>query len=192
MKQSTTDTALRVQFAQRYPSATERDITRMIRFQRGDDYMFHAPPVCTGNQVCPSATPGCSKECLYFQGRGRMSKVQEARIRKTRMFFENRAEFMVDLAKDIASIVRRADKNNLKPCVRLNGTSDIRWERFGIMGQFPDVTFYDYTKHTNRKRLPKNYSLTFSRSETTTHDEWCKAIDDGMNVAGRLARCAGD
>ena len=72
---------------------------------------------------------------------------------------------MADLAKDIASIVRRAEKNNLKPCIRLNGTSDIRWERTGIMDMFPSVTFYDYTKHKNRKRLPKNYSLTFSRSE---------------------------
>ena len=142
-----------------------------------------APHTQSGYQVCASATPGCSDACLYFQGRGRMNTVQEARIRKTRMFFENRAEFMVDLAKDIASIVRRADKNNLKPCVRLNGTSDIRWERTGIMDMFPSVTFYDYTKHKNRKRLPKNYSLTFSRSEATTHGEWCKAIDDGMNVA---------
>ena len=112
-----------------------------------------------------------------------MDSVQEARIRKTRTFFENRAEFMADLAKDIASIVRRAQKNNLKPCVRLNGTSDIRWERTGIMEQFPNVTFYDYTKIKNRKRLPKNYSLTFSRSEATTNDEWRQAIDDGMNVA---------
>ena len=112
-----------------------------------------------------------------------MNTVQEARIRKTRMYFEDRMGFMADLAKDIASIVRRAEKNNLKPCVRLNGTSDIRWERTGIMEQFPNVTFYDYTKIKNRRRLPKNYSLTFSRSDTTTHDEWCKAIDNGMNVA---------
>ena len=142
-----------------------------------------APHIQSGYQVCPSATEGCSTACLYFQGRGSMDSVQEARIRKTRMFFENRAGFMADLAKDIASIVRRAQKNNLKPCVRLNGTSDIRWERTGIMEQFPSVTFYDYTKEKNRKRLPKNYSLTFSRSEKTTSDEWCKAIDDGMNVA---------
>ena len=112
-----------------------------------------------------------------------MNTVQEARIRKTRMFFENRAGFMADLEKDIASIVRRADKNNLKPCVRLNGTSDLRWERTGIMEKFPNVIFYDYTKIKNRKRLPKNYSLTFSRSEATTHDEWRKAIDNGMSVA---------
>tara|TARA_R110002110_G_scaffold303550_1_gene517702 strand:- start:475 stop:966 length:492 start_codon:yes stop_codon:yes gene_type:complete len=112
-----------------------------------------------------------------------MSTVQEARIRKTKMYFEDRSNFMADLAKDIASIVRRAEKNNLKPCIRLNGTSDIRWERTDIMDMFPSVTFYDYTKHKNRKRLPKNYSLTFSRSEATTHEEWCRAIDDGMNVA---------
>lgn len=142
-----------------------------------------APHTQSGYQVCPSATDGCSSACLYFQGRGSMDSVQEARIRKTRTFFENRAEFMADLAKDIASIVRRAQKNNLKPCVRLNGTSDIRWERTGIMEQFPNVTFYDYTKIKNRKRLPKNYSLTFSRSEATTNDEWRQAIDDGMNVA---------
>ena len=142
-----------------------------------------APHTQSGYQVCPSATDGCSSACLYFQGRGSMDSVQEARIRKTRTIFENRAGFMADLAKDIASIVRRAQKNNLKPCVRLNGTSDIRWERTGIMEQFPNVTFYDYTKIKNRKRLPKNYSLTFSRSEATTNDEWRQAIDDGMNVA---------
>ena len=71
-----------------------------------------APHTQSGYQVCPSATDGCSSACLYFQGRGRMNTVQEARIRKTRMFFENRAEFMADLTKDIASIVRRAGKNN--------------------------------------------------------------------------------
>ena len=48
MTQNTEDTALRARFAKYYPSATEIDITRMIRFQRGDDYTFHAPPVCTG------------------------------------------------------------------------------------------------------------------------------------------------
>ena len=75
------------------------------------------------------------------------------------------------------------DKNYLKACVRLNGTSDIRWENTGIMDLFPSTTFYDYTKHKNRKRLPKNYSLTFSRSEVTTNADLDQAIGNGMNVA---------
>ena len=143
-----------------------------------------APHIQSGYQVCASASPGCSSQCLYFQGRGRMSTVQQARIRKTKLWFENREAFLTDLIKDISSLVRRADKNNLKPCVRLNGTSDIRWENTGIMDLFPSTTFYDYTKHKNRKRLPKNYSLTFSRSEVTTNEDVDQAINNGMNVAG--------
>jgi hypothetical protein len=43
---------------------------------------------------------------------------------------------------------------------------------FGSMQAFPKVMFYDYTKSPQRmtsvfeKRLPKNYKLCFSRSET--------------------------
>ena len=142
-----------------------------------------APHIQSGYQVCASASPGCSSQCLYFQGRGRMSTVQQARIRKTKLYFENREAFLADLIKDISSLVRRADKNNLKPCVRLNGTSDIRWESTGIMDLFPSTIFYDYTKHKNRKRLPKNYSLTFSRSEVTPNEDVDQAINNGMNVA---------
>ena len=142
-----------------------------------------APHIQSGYQVCASASPGCSSQCLYFQGRGRMSTVQQARIRKTKLYFENREKFLADLIKDVSSLVRRADKNYLKACVRLNGTSDIRWENTGIMDLFPSTTFYDYTKHKNRKRLPKNYSLTFSRSEVTTNEDVDQAINNGMNVA---------
>ena len=145
-----------------------------------------APHISSGFQVCASASPGCSSKesgCLFYQGRGRMTMVQQARIRKTRLYFERREEFLADLVKDIASIERRAVKNNLKPCVRLNVLSDIRWERHGIMEQFPSVTFHDYTKHKNRKRLPKNYSLTFSRSEVSTNADLDKAISNGMNLA---------
>jgi len=142
-----------------------------------------APHISSGFQACGSHTVGCSSNCLYVQGRGRMNTVQQARIRKTRLYFERREEFLADLVKDISSIERRAVKNNLKPCIRLNVLSDIRWERHNIIEQFPNVTFYDYTKHKNRKRLPENYSLTFSRSEVTTNAQIDQAIENGMNVA---------
>jgi len=142
-----------------------------------------APHKTSGYQACGSETPGCSSVCLYNQGRGRMKMIQEARIKKTRLFFERRDEFLTGLVKDLESLERKALKEGLKPCARLNVLSDIRWERFGIMEQFPGTTFYDYTKHKNRKRLPVNYSLTFSRSERTTDDEVREAIDHGMNVS---------
>ena len=60
--------------------------------------------------------------------------------------------------------------------MRLNGATDIAWERQLIGGsifdQFPHVQFVDYTKNLMRAlahanhMLPSNYHLTFSRSET--------------------------
>jgi hypothetical protein len=72
----------------------------------------------------------------------------------------------------------------MKPAVRLNGTSDIEWTRFGIMDEFPDVQFYDYTKVFNRltQERPANYHLTFSKNES--NDEECEAaLKLGVNVA---------
>ena len=145
--------------------------------------MYLAPANESGNQVCASSTAGCRKVCLYSQGRGRMTKVQEARIRKTRLFFDKREQFLSDLTSDIASVERRALKKFFQPVVRLNGTSDIRWERHGIIQQFPTVQIYDYTKHKNRRGIPDNYHLTFSYSEETTLDDVDTALNHGMNIA---------
>ena len=38
------------------------------------------------------------------------------------------------------------------------------------MMMFPQVQFYDYTKIPNRRNVPSNYHLTFSRSETNHQD----------------------
>jgi hypothetical protein len=108
--------------------------------------------------------------------------IQQSRIRKTQYFFENRSAFLTQLAKEIRSAIRLAESHNLIPVFRLNGTSDIRWENYGIIEQFPNHTFYDYTKLPNRRNLPSNYHLTFSRSESNEHYVPL-AFDNGMNVA---------
>lgn len=134
--------------------------------------MHLAPSTLSGYNTCPMASAGCASACLNTAGRGRFTATQEARIRKTRWFFENREMFMVQLVKDIAAAIRKADREGMVPVFRLNGTSDIRWETvavagFGnIMEMFPTVQFYDYTKIANRRNLPPNYHLTFSRSES--------------------------
>ena len=53
-----------------------------------------------------------------------------------------------------------------------------------VIESFPDVQFYDYTKNPNRfkKPLPKNYHLTFSRSETN-HELCFDMLKSGVNVA---------
>lgn len=166
-----------------------------------------APGNLSGYQVCPKATEGCLAACLNTAGRSgitagkgrlttteiasgtRTNAIQAARIRKTRAYFEDRPTFMAALAKDIAKLVTLATRHGLKPAIRLNGTSDIPWERVpvtatipNLMALFPTVQFYDYTKRANRTGLPSNYVLTFSLAEGNDADA-AKALDNGMNVA---------
>lgn len=150
--------------------------------------MHLAPHTLSGYNVCPMASIGCALACLNTSGRGAMNKIQEARIKKTKWFFEDRDSFMIQLARDIQAGIRKAVRENLTPVFRLNGTSDIRWENMdileyrNIMEMFPDQTFYDYTKLPNRKDIPSNYNLTFSRSESN-ENKIGEAMCNGMNVA---------
>jgi hypothetical protein len=158
-------------------------------------FILHlAPADLAGYQTCPKATAGCKAACLNTAGRGGMFKpggtntIQEARKRKTRMFFENRTEFMAMLVADIQRGIKYAEKRGFIPVFRLNGTSDIAWEKIrvgefrNVMEMFPSIQFYDYTKILGRKNLPSNYSLTFSRAESNEMDSRL-AASSGMNVA---------
>ena len=150
--------------------------------------MHLAPSTLSGYNTCPMASAGCASACLNTAGRGRFTATQEARIRKTRWFFEDRDSFMAQLVKDIEAAIRKAKRENMTPVFRLNGTSDIRWESVAVGGfrnvmeMFPGVQFYDYTKLTNRRDIPANYHLTFSRSETNETDA-LRMLAQGMNVA---------
>ena len=160
-------------------------------FQKGFiTYGLHfAPSTLSGRNVCPNASPGCAAACLNTAGRGMMNMVQEARINKTNKFFDNKFEFMLQLVKDIQAGIRFATRKQMSVCFRLNLTSDIRWEKYGIMQEFPKHQFYDYTKSKQRMRaflsreMPYNYHLTFSRDETTDTDFIKEVIKKGGNVA---------
>jgi len=156
-------------------------------------YIMHlAPSTLSGYQVCPSASAGCSFACLNLSGMGRFSNVQAARIAKTKWFFEDRAAFMAQLVKEIEAAIRKSTKLGFTPAFRLNGTSDIRWEIYpvirngiqyrNVMEAFPTTQFYDYTKIANRRDIPANYHLTFSRSEVN-EVEALSVISMGTNVA---------
>ena len=164
-------------------------------------YILHlAPADLSGYQTCPKATAGCKAACLNTAGRGGMFKkgentntIQQARIRKTKMFFENRSEFMAQLVKDIELGIKQSIKKDLIPVFRLNGTSDLAFEKYevvrngvlyrNIFEAFSDIQFYDYTKMLNRKvNNIKNYSLTFSAADGNDNDV-TKAIAQGYNIA---------
>ncbi len=147
-----------------------------------------------GINLCPHASAGCSKACLFNSGNARFSKVQAGRINKTEFYLNDRQAFMLKLADEIRVAVKKYRKD-WKIAIRLNGTSDIAWEKIkvidgkNIFEMFPNVTFYDYTKNPVRfeKQQPKNYHLTFSRSENNE----AKAIEllsKGYNVAWVMNR----
>ena len=158
--------------------------------------LYLAPANTTKWNTCSMAkTAQCDVACLYKAGRGAMNSVQTARINKTIWFFTERNSFMLQLVVDIAKIIKKAKKKGLQPLVRLNGTSDIRWETIGftdtdgieyvnIFAAFPEVTFYDYTKDVNRKDLPANYDLTFSYSGVEGFQPYVeKALLNNMRMA---------
>ena len=150
--------------------------------------LYLAPANLSGFETCPNRSAGCSASCLNSAGRGRFDNVQEARIRKTRMFFEDRKAFMALLEKDIQKGINKAKRKDMIFTVRLNGTSDLAWENFDIMQKFPNVQFYDYTKSPFRMNrfltggMPKNYHLTFSLSESNM-DLAMDVLGKGGNVA---------
>ena len=156
--------------------------------------LYLAPSYLSGRNVCSHASEGCIASCLNLAGMGAFGNVQDARVSKTKAFFANPKAFVEQLAEDIAAAHRKAEREDLELCVRLNGTSDLPWENLGgeagvcLMRRFPGIRFYDYSKNPARiraflaGRLPSNYSLTFSRSECNgeTALELAKA---GANVA---------
>ena len=97
---------------------------------------------------------------------------------------------MTQLAKEIGQLEHKAKCKGFKLLVRLNGTSDIRFESIPVNGEknimslFPGVQFYDYTKISNRKNVPANYDLTFSYSGAPEYAPFVKqAIANGERIA---------
>jgi hypothetical protein len=137
-----------------------------------------------GVNICPKASPACIEACLNTAGRGAFNSVQLARYNRTELFVNNRALFFDQLYTEVRAAKKKYGEGL---CIRLNGTSDIIWERLpgcNIFTDFNDIQFYDYTKVSNRflEPLPSNYYLTFSRSEVN-EQEAQMLLNFGHNVA---------
>jgi hypothetical protein len=152
---------------------------------------------------CPFASLGCTMACLNTSGHGgigldqdNLNPVQIARLKRSAFFHTRRSEFWTMLIRDIDRLIRKARKLGLMPAVRLNGTTDVKWESTpvvidgvkiadNIMQLYPDVIYYDYTAWPYAKRpnesLPDNYHLTFSRKENND-DQIADNIYHGRNV----------
>jgi hypothetical protein len=151
-----------------------------------------APASVSGFNLCASSSAGCRHGCLFTSGYAKVNPraVQPARIAKARMLRINKEEFQKRLLHELKHTERAANKRGQKLFVRLNVVSDVMWEREipDIFTNFPNVQFYDYTKHAERmrkwlrKELPANLHLTFSWSGVNK-DQCLEVLRNGGNVA---------
>lgn len=145
-----------------------------------------------GINLCSHASKGCAKACLFSSGAARFDRVQQGKRDKTEWFLDNRTEFLEKLDAEITAIKNKKKHQTSEniPVIRLNGTSDITWEKFkirdgkNIFELHPTIQFYDYTKNHYRfkKDLPSNYNLTFSMSEDNKETSMF-LLSMGVNVA---------
>lgn len=159
--------------------------------------VYLAPWNLSGHQVCAGGRH-CHDFCLSGSGqnkidilaRGEMSKINISRIKKTRLFYENRPVFMKLLIHEIKRAEKKAAAKGMPFSVRLNCTSDLSPELFvydgkNILDLFPSVQFYDYTKVRGRLSLLgkyANYDLTFSFDGYNM-----KTAKEFLNAGGRVA-----
>lgn len=160
--------------------------------------LYLSPAKMSGYEVCPMRTEECTLSCLNESGMNSMNmngdKINQSRIKKTKLFFEQREYFMSWMVDEIIAAKNRADKLGYYFSVRLNNTSDLNPVSFykvvdgkkkNILELFPDIQFYDYTKVPNRIKLVteyKNYDLTFSYSGEN--------LDECVDMLGKNIRVA--
>lgn len=125
---------------------------------------YLSPAREAGVNMCPFSA-GCAAVCLgHSTGHLSYPYNRQCRIAKTLYWHLFRADFLAQLNAEIALHAVKARIKGMIPAVRLNGSSDVLWERFGVPQAHPGIRFYDYTKIPGRA-VPSNYHLTFSIDE---------------------------
>ena len=158
-------------------------------------FILYLSPANQNNKqvnLCPFASNGCLKACLYTAGRGKFNNVQNARKNRSNYLVNDRKAFYSQISKEITNKVKYYQRKKEKIAIRLNGTSDIdhlkslkAYTNLNHTELVDKVEFYDYTKSFKRALKYKdspNYTLTFSRSETN-EKECIEALKKGINVA---------
>lgn len=152
----------------------------------GGNHLYAEMSLMPNNIICAgSKAAQCMTPCLKTAGRGVFSNVKNARQRKTDFWMDNPTEFKAQLVTELEALVKKAHKQGKTARVRLNCFSDISWELQvctrngkpfkGIPQAFPEIEFYDYTKHASRLgKTPENYTLTFSYSGVDTYKNQVK------------------
>lgn len=137
--------------------------------------------------LCPRASAGCEAACLGpNSGKGVLDGTRKARHVRTAFLLREAWAMGVLIGAEIAAAQRKHGDVSL----RLNTTSDIRWEFVAPLGMRvlmdAGVVMYDYTAWRPEDRRPMpGYHLTYSAKEPThTPDAYLVGVlSTGGNVA---------
>ena len=162
---------------------------------------YMAPHTTAGRgDLCGNSTAGCRSLCLgWYSGHAAIvsdletgtNRTRDSRIAKAQWFMDDRKAFMSEMTDHVEALIRKSNRENLKLCVRPNGSTDLAFEYIktengqSLPDLFPQIQFIDYTKNLKRilnKNKPSNYHLTFSLSEENRLDAE-QALKAGFNVA---------
>ena len=147
--------------------------------------MYLAPYKLSGVNLCPWATAACAAACLgHSTGRLKMPPNQRVLVSKALLWHLFPQYFLARLDAEIRSHASDARALGLQAAVRLNGSTDVQWEKHLDFSSYPDVIFYDYTKFPKSKRDNTGYHLTYTvsdrRGSVAEAKRW---LESGGNIA---------
>jgi hypothetical protein len=152
-----------------------------------------------GLEVCNKQTSkSCRNLCLVSSGHAKIDylagnhSVQDARNKRTMLYFANRELFCKIMEHEIDVARRKADRKGYIFSIRFNCTSDIpltslnKFEGgMNFLEKYSDVIKYDYTKRPMNLKLArdfKNYHVVFSY--TKQNEEMAK---EWLRMGGSIA-----
>lgn len=142
--------------------------------------------------LCASSTAACRKECIFFAGYGQLDATKQARIDRSRLLDQHPDAFVYLLKIELDRLAARAKRTGKQIATRLNGTSDVKFERLIDLERYTGkrkegpLLMYDYTKHRLEDRDTDSLDLTYSYRNTGTAKELARTrryLKQGRKVA---------
>lgn len=152
-----------------------------------------------GLEVCNKQTSrSCRKTCLVGSGREKVDyfsgkhTIQNARNKRTMLYFANRELFCKLLDVEIQRARRKAEREGHIFSIRFNCTSDIPLTSLNkfpngdnILERYSDVNIYDYTKRPMNLKISEKYKnyhvvLSYYKGNERLAKEW---LSNGGSIA---------
>ena len=95
-----------------------------------------------------------------------MSNVIRARMNRTKLWFVDRPAFFTQLVLETEALVTKCKKLGKYPALRLNGTSDIIWEKQApwLLRRFSDIQWYEvHSKSITLHATPESIADLFQQ-----------------------------